>query len=99
MSREQRDEAGTDVICSSCIACLAHLAILYDVLCRTDPAVGSEMYGLCDLALQRLGMVTSEHRFDEYTYHDLLLGVRWSLCFSTALAEMGDRNRNLGRNH
>ena len=96
--REQRDETGTDVICSSYIACLAHLAILYDVLCRTDPAVGSEMYWLCDSALQRLGVITSEHHFDEYTYHDLLLGVCWFSCFSTALAETGDRNRNLGRN-
>ena len=97
--REQQNESGTDIICSSCITCLAHLAILCDVVCRTDPAIGPEMYELCDSALQRLGMITSEYHFDEYTYIDLLLGVRWSLCFSMLTAEMGDRNRNLGRNH
>ena len=97
--REQQDESRTEVICSSCIACLSHLAILYDFVCRMDPAAGSEMYELCDSALQRLGMITSEHHFDEYTYLDLLLGVRWSLCFSMLMTEMGGRNRNLGRNH
>jgi len=79
--REQGDENGTDVSCDSCVACLAHLAILYDVVCRTDPAAGSEMYGFCDSALERLGMITSEHRTEEYTCHDLLLGVRLDLPF------------------
>ena len=56
------------------------------------------MYELCDSALQRLGMITSDHHFDEYTYHDLLLGVRRSFRFSIAIAEAGDWSRNLGRN-
>ena len=75
--REHGDKSGADVISSSCIACLAHLAVLYEVVCRTDP-VAKEMHNLCDVALQRLGMLTSELRFEEYTYLDLLLGVRLS---------------------
>ena len=79
--REHGDKNGVDVIGSSCIACLAHLALLYEVYCRIDPVAG-ETYNLCDSALQRLGTLTSELRFDEYTYLDLLLGVCLSLfCF------------------
>ena len=63
------------MISISCITCLAHLAILYEAVCRTIPAA-DEMYSLCDLALQRLGVLTSELQLDEYTYLDLLLGVR-----------------------
>jgi len=67
------------VLSSNCIACLAHLAILCEVAGRTGlPQL--EMYNLCDLALQRLGTLTSELHFDEYTYLDLLLGVRLSSC-------------------
>jgi len=75
--REYGDKHGADVLSSSCIACLAH-AILYEVVCRTDPVAG-EIYVLCDLALERLGMLTSELQLDEYTYLDLLLGVRLTL--------------------
>ena len=66
------------MISSSCIACLAHLAVLYEVVCRTDPVAG-EMYALCDSALRRLGVLTSELHLDECTYLDLLLAVRPSL--------------------
>ena len=89
------DKNGADVISSSCIACLAHLGILYEVFCRTDPDAG-ETYDLCDLALERLGMLTSELDLDEYTYLDLLVGVRpSSLAF---FIDHGDSNgdRNLG---
>ena len=86
------------MISSSCITCLAHLAILYEVVCRVDPFAG-KAYILFDLALQRLGMLTSELYLDEYTYLDLLLGVRPSLCcFLTMVAQVGGRNRNLGGN-
>ena len=75
------------MIGSSCIACIAHLAIFYEVVGRVDPVAGVEMYNLCDLALQRLSMLTSELHFDEYTHLDLLLGVRPSSCyFSTVVA-------------
>ena len=63
------------MISSSCIACLAHLAILYEVVCRKAP-VAAETYDLCDSALQRLGVLTSKFHLEEYTYLDLLLGVR-----------------------
>ena len=86
------------MISSGCIACLAHLALLYEVVCRMDPVAG-EMYTLCDSALEELGMLTSELHLEEYTYLDLLLGVRPSLCrFPTAVAQMGDRDRTLGGN-
>jgi hypothetical protein len=67
---------GADVVGSSCIACLAHLAILYEVVSRMDPASRSETHKLCDSALQNLGALTSELSFDEHSYLDLLLGVR-----------------------
>ena len=73
--RDHDDKNRADVISSSCIACLAHLAILYEVICRPDPVAG-EMYALCDSALQKLGVLTSELQLDEYTYLDLLLAVR-----------------------
>jgi hypothetical protein len=80
--RELGDKEGADVISSCCIACLANLAIIYEIICRIDPFSGSKSYILCDSALQRLGMLTSELRLDEYSHLDLLLGVRPSLsCF------------------
>jgi hypothetical protein len=93
------DNSGAEEIGSSCIACLAHLAILYEAVCRTDPVGSSELRNLCDSALERLGRLTSELRFDEYTYLDLLLGVRPSLfCFPMSMAQTGDWDRTLGRN-
>ena len=84
------------MISSSCIACLTHLAILYEVVCRMGPAA-REMYDFCDSALQRLGALSSELRPDEYTHLDLLLGVRLSSSyFPTAMAQTGDWDRNLG---
>ena len=73
--REYGCTGAADVISVSCIACLAHLAILYEAVCRAVPVAG-EMYDLCDSALRRLGMLTSELYLEEYTYLDLLLGVR-----------------------
>jgi len=72
-------KSGVDVISSSYIACLAHLAILSEAVGRADSVAKIEMDGLCDSALQRLGKLTCEHHFDEYTHLDLLLGVRPSL--------------------
>ena len=92
------DKNGADVINSICIACLAHLAILYEAVCRTD-LNDREACALCDSALQRLGMLTSEFYLDEYTYLDLLLGVRRFLrCFLAMVAHVGSRDRNLGGN-
>ena len=74
------DENGVNVIGSSCIACLAHLAILCEVVSRVDPAAEVEMCNLCDSALKGLGTLTSQLHFDEYTYLDLLLAVGLSSC-------------------
>ena len=64
-----------------------------------DPVGSSELRNLCDSALERLGTLTSELRFDEYTYLDLLLGVRPSLCcFPMSMTQMGDWDRTLGGN-
>ena len=96
--RQYGDKRGEDMICSSCITCLAHLAVLYEVVCRTDPDA-REMYNLCDSALQRLGILASEIQLDEYTYFDLLLGVRPSSCrFPMVMAQAGDWDRTPGRN-
>lgn len=75
MSRANGDKCGVDVLGGNCIACLAHLAILYEVVGRTSTDEEVETYKLCDSALERLGILTSELRFDEYTYLDLLIGV------------------------
>ena len=96
--REYGDKAGAEVIGSSCIACLAHLAVLYEVVGRVDPLAGNAG-DLCDSALQRLGNLTSDLGFDEYTYLDLPLGVRPSLRrFLTAVIQTGDWDRTLGGN-
>ena len=98
--RENSNDRGAYVISSSCIACLAHLAVLYEVVGRMDSVAKAEMYNLCDSALQRLGTHTSTLRFNEYTYLDLLLGVRLPLCcFLTATTQTRDWDRTLGRNH
>ena len=54
---------------SSCVNCLAHLAVLYE-------ALGAESESLCDLTLERLSELTGEMGTEEYTRLDLLLGVR-----------------------
>lgn len=95
---EHGDTSGVDVTGSSCITCLAHLAVLYEAFCRTDP-VAMETYNRCDSALQRLGTLTYELELDEYTYFDLLLGVRSSfLCFSRMTAQVRGWDRTHGRN-
>jgi len=92
------DKAGADLIGSSCIACLAHLAVLYEVIGRMYPDA-REMCDLCDSALRRLGNLTSDLHFDEYTYLDLPLGVRPFFCrFLTLMAQTGDWDRMLGGN-
>ena len=73
--------------------------MLYEVVGQTGPVARPEMYNLCDSALQRLGTLTSELRFDEYTYLDLLLGVRpSSRCFPMLMTQTEDLHRILGEN-
>ena len=84
--REYGDTAGADLIGSSCITCLAHLAILYEVIGRMYPDA-REIWDLCDSALRRLGNLTSELQTKDYTYLDLPLGVRPFLrCFLILMA-------------
>jgi len=95
----EHDKTGADLIGSSCIACLAHLAALYQALGRMYPDA-REMRGLCDLTLRRLGNLTSDLHFDEYTYLDLPLGVRlYFRHFLTLMAQTEDWDRTLGGNH
>jgi hypothetical protein len=98
MSHQNGDKSGAGVAGSSCIACLAHLAVLYEVIGRTDSVATTEMSNRCDSALRRLGTLTSQLPFDEYNHLDLLLGVRSFLSASRTIAHMG-LNRIHGRNH
>ena len=82
MFRRDGNTSGADVVSSSCIACLAHLAVLYKVISRNDPFAEVKMDSLCDSTLQKLGTLTSELHLDEYTYLDLLLGVRLTFFYS-----------------
>jgi hypothetical protein len=79
MFRKHGDKNGAEVVSGICIACLAHLAILYDIVSSNDPSAKAEVDGLCDSVLRSLGELTLELHFDEYTYLDLLLGVRLTL--------------------
>lgn len=74
--RQHGDNPVADIISSSSIACLAQLAVLYEIVGRTDPFAKAEMDRFCDSALQRLGALSSDLHIEEYTYLDLLLGVR-----------------------
>lgn len=67
-------EGGADIIRSSCISCLAHLAILCEDLHQTEPAQ-RELDTLCESALEKMSELTRDVRTEEYTRLDLLLGV------------------------
>jgi len=70
------DDLGAEMIQSSCVGCLAHLAMLCDLINQEDPSSKPQMDAICDSSLERLGHLTQEMSFDEYTYLDLLLRVR-----------------------
>jgi len=70
------DKTGSAVIQSSCITCLAHLALLCDALCREWPARGG-LYALCDSTLERLTELTRDVCTEEYTRLDILLVLSW----------------------
>ena len=71
-----KDRQGAEIIQSSCVGCLAHLAVLCDLVGRSEPNSKPQMDVVCDSSLGRLGRLTQEMSFDEYTYFDLLLMVR-----------------------
>ena len=70
------DTQGAEIIQSSCVGCLAHLAVLCDTIGRSKPTSKLRMDAVCDSSLERLGHLTREMNFDEYTYFDMLLRVR-----------------------
>ena len=70
------DNRGAEIIRSSCIACLAHLAMLCDHISRLEPNSKPQMDVVCDSSLKRLGHLSRDMRIDRYTYIDVLLGVR-----------------------
>ena len=72
---EIRDNVGAEIIQSSCVGCLVHLAMLCDFISRVDPNSKPQMDAICDSSLERLGHLTQEMNFDGYTYLDLLLRV------------------------
>jgi len=77
MFREIGDILGTEIIQSSCVGCLAHLAVLCDLTGRLNPNSKPQMDTVCDSALERLGSLTQRVNLEEYTYLDLLLKVSW----------------------
>ena len=70
------DNIGAEIIWNSCITCLAHLSALCELMGRTEPTANVAMNSLCDSNLEKLGRLTEDLRAEEYTYLDLLLGVR-----------------------
>ena len=73
------DNQGAEIIQSSCVGCLAHLAVLCDLVSRSEPNFDPEMDAICDSSLERLGRLTQEMKFERYSYFDLLLRVRHSV--------------------
>ena len=72
------DKESSDIIRSNCISCLAYLANLYLAIAPTDPSTAAAMERSCDDALSALGRLTEGVVIEEYSYFDLLLGVRKS---------------------
>ena len=75
MFLELGDTQGAEIIQSSCVGCLAHLAVLCDLASNLEPDSKPRMDAVCDSSLERLGKLTQQMSFDEYTYFDLLLRV------------------------
>jgi len=69
------DTRGAEIIQRSCIGCLAHLAVLCDLVSHLESDTKLRMDAVCDSSLERLGRLTQEMSFDGYTYLDLLLRV------------------------
>ena len=70
------DSQGAEIIQSSCVGCLAHLAMLCNLVSRLEPNSKPRMDAVCDSSLERLGHLTQKMSFEGYTTFDLLLRVR-----------------------
>ena len=82
------DTQGAEIIQSSCVGCLAHLAALCDLVGRLDHNSKHQMDIVCDSSLERLGRLTQEMSFEGYTYFDLLLRVRHQVDRSPMVDEL-----------
>lgn len=69
------DKNGAEMIRSCCINCLSHLAVLCGVLGDIDSVPRAGVEALCDSTLERLGELAEEVCMQEFTRHDVLLGV------------------------
>ena len=76
------DIHGAEIIQSSCVCCLAHLAVLCNLTGWLEPNSKPQMDEICGWSLEQLGDLTQAMRFDEHTYFDLLLRVRHSVDLS-----------------
>ena len=87
------DDVGGTLIAKACIPCLASLAALCHLVAQMEPAAatGDRADKLCDLTLSTLATVTQNADIEEYTYHDLLLEVRYRprLLSSTVVLKSG----------
>jgi len=72
------DKEGASIIRSSCITCLAHLAILYNFIGRMEPRARVTVDGLCDAVLDNLGNLSQGMELEEVTLFDLLLKYSWA---------------------
>jgi len=63
------------MIRSSCVNCLAHLAVLCQALGDAEPVPRARLNVLCDSSLERLGQLAQDMHIEEYTRLDLLLRV------------------------
>lgn len=73
--QEFGDKSGAGIIKSSCVNCLAHLAVLCETLGSIGPDRQIELDILCDSVLERLGELAQDMCMEEYTRLDLLLKV------------------------
>ena len=75
MFLEVGDSQGAEIIQSSYVTCLVHLAELCHLISGLEPNSKPRMDNVCDLLLEQLGYLTRGMSADGYTYLDVLLGV------------------------
>lgn len=73
---ELGDTSGVETIWACCIMCLGHLTALSHLISQREPALANSMNDMCDLALDKLGDLSSEVHVEVYSYFDILTRVR-----------------------